>query len=414
MNVVESIIRVHEDRVAEFHDKIEKANRRLERAGIAGRFVVAQVDEIRIEHEDDSVEFLYDYALNAPSFEFAGWEFLAVVEIMEGGTLLRNAPGKELPEGYARPEGHVCEHCNVDRPRAKSYILREVATGAVKQVGSTCLSLFLGVEPKGLWALGFAEDLNDYREPGEGGVRRTHRWTIESVVRMAYAVTEGGRRFVSRAAAQEDESKRSSADLVALVFTFEPGKGWDRDLDTEQWVADMRTKSDAVSDELVAEIIAFADTLSGDYGENMRVLTNSSAVEFRHFGLLVSLVGVWYRAQEREAAKRAEKATKLNEWVGKEKERLRKLRLTVVLNRQWDTDWGTNTMLLMEDAEGRTFKWVASKWIGYDAGDVLEVTGTVKSHGEYNGTKQTVLTRCVIEEIEVDDDVDLGKVGGRD
>lgn len=411
MNVVENTIRVHEVNVELFEDKIAKANRRLERHGIDGRFVVALVDTHEIRNEDESVEFVYEYALNAPSFEYAGWEFLATTDILEGGTLLRIVPGKSMPEGYVRPEGHVCEHCNVDRPRTKSYLLREVATGEIKQVGSSCLALFLGVEPKGLWALGFVDELEEYSEPREGGPRAPLRWTIDTIVRMSYAVTDGGRKFVSKAVAADREDLSPSSDDVATVLTYEPRSrdSWE----LKAWIADMNAAFDAVSEEKVAEIIAFADTLSGDYGDNMRVLTGSTFVEYRHLGLLVSLVGVWYRAQEKEAQRKIEQANSLNEWVGKEKERLRKLRLTVKVNRQWDTDWGTNTMLVMVDEQGRTYKWTASKWIGYDAGDVLEVTGTVKKHETYQGTKQTVLTRCVIEEIEVDDDRDLGEVGGR-
>lgn len=400
LNVIENTIVVHESNLELFEDKIAKANRRLERHGIDGQFVVALVNTNEIVHEDQSIEYTYEYVLNAPSFQYAGWEFLASTEIMEGGTLLRIVPGKAMPEGYVRPDAHVCEHCGVERTRNHSYILREVRTGDIKQVGRTCLSLFLGVQPKGLWALGFVEELEELRERS-GGVYIPKRWSIETIVRTSYAVTDGGKKFVSRAVAQEREDLSPSSNDVATLLTYRPRPrdSWE----FKQWVADMEVASAAVPQETVEEIIAFADTLKGDYGDNMRVLVNSSTVEHRHLGLLVSLVGVWYRAQEKEVAAKQEREAKTNEWMGEVKERLRGLVLTITVAREWDTDYGVQTMLVMEDEQRRTFKWVASKWLPYDAGDKLVITGTVKAHDEWNGIKQTVLTRCKIDkEIEVD------------
>jgi hypothetical protein len=50
---------------------------------------------------------------------------------------------------------------------------------------------------------------------------------------------------------------------------------------------------------------------------------------------------------------------------------------------------------IMEDDDGNVYVWrtLAEKMA---EGRTYKVRGTVKEHGEYNGTKQTVLTRCKV------------------
>ena len=52
---------------------------------------------------------------------------------------------------------------------------------------------------------------------------------------------------------------------------------------------------------------------------------------------------------------------------------------------------------IFKDAQGNTFKWTTANCINADAGDKINLTGTVKKHTEYQGEKQTELTRCKIK-----------------
>jgi hypothetical protein len=51
----------------------------------------------------------------------------------------------------------------------------------------------------------------------------------------------------------------------------------------------------------------------------------------------------------------------------------------------------------MEDDKGNQFKWFASKYSGMEVGKTYKIRGTVKAHDEYQGRKQTALTRCKVE-----------------
>lgn len=43
--------------------------------------------------------------------------------------------------------------------------------------------------------------------------------------------------------------------------------------------------------------------------------------------------------------------------------------------------------------------WMTSKELELEKGSPINLTGTIKSHQEYMGIKQTYLSRCIIEKI---------------
>lgn len=66
----------------------------------------------------------------------------------------------------------------------------------------------------------------------------------------------------------------------------------------------------------------------------------------------------------------------------------------------------THYIYTMKDADGNVFVWkTTSVLVNWDyadnnknecvrKGDTMQITGTIKEHSEYKGTKQTILTRC--------------------
>lgn len=81
-------------------------------------------------------------------------------------------------------------------------------------------------------------------------------------------------------------------------------------------------------------------------------------------------------------------------YVGEEGERLE---LNVVVTRNIPVSGfrgGVSYMHIMEDEDGNVFVWTtASKC--WETNSEHHIKGTVKTHKEYNGTRQTILTRCM-------------------
>jgi hypothetical protein len=85
---------------------------------------------------------------------------------------------------------------------------------------------------------------------------------------------------------------------------------------------------------------------------------------------------------------------KPGDYVGNIGERLN-LELLVVDTYAMESNFGSSTMHVMEDADGNTFLWTTSSKT-LTPGLNYKMKGTVKDHKLYKGTKQTILTRCIV------------------
>lgn len=106
---------------------------------------------------------------------------------------------------------------------------------------------------------------------------------------------------------------------------------------------------------------------------------------------------------ERERAEAQERARKaISQHVGQIGD---KIDLDVVLEKRAWFDvpsfrgFGTDTMYVFtfRDQQGNALVWKTSKGLVHETGAKVHLTGTIKDHNEYDGEKQTVLTRCKVK-----------------
>ena len=71
------------------------------------------------------------------------WEFVASVEHTENGNVFSGILGIEVPSRYYNSKP-ICEHCNTNRFRKYTYIIRNKKTGEFRQVGKACLKDYTG------------------------------------------------------------------------------------------------------------------------------------------------------------------------------------------------------------------------------------------------------------------------------
>jgi hypothetical protein len=83
------------------------------------------------------------------------------------------------------------------------------------------------------------------------------------------------------------------------------------------------------------------------------------------------------------------------EYVGKIGERL-SLTLTVSNTYELENGYGSSTMHVMKDDNDNVFVWTTSAK-NLAVGETYSLKGTVKNHQMYKGTKQTILTRCIVK-----------------
>src|SRR5699024_7216342 len=123
--------------------KVELANRRLEREGIAERFELERKDG-PIEHRAPTPTEVDLYAcsmgpmysfqyskitLNRPSISLDGWQFAAALDRVPGSDefMMRTAHGHDF--GGWRPEPARCDHCGKFRDRNTTYLVTDPDTG---------------------------------------------------------------------------------------------------------------------------------------------------------------------------------------------------------------------------------------------------------------------------------------------
>lgn len=136
---------------------------------------------------------------------------------------------------------------------------------------------------------------------------------------------------------------------------------------------------------------------------NLKVVCSLGSTTYQRFGLLVSLFPTFNRDLEIQAERKAEaEAGKLSNYVGEIGQRVEFSVAAVKCITSWEScfdGYHTTTTYVWKitDEAGNIFTWKTSNWIDEDRLPE-KIKGTVKDHQDYRGTKQTVLTRCRIQE----------------
>ena len=159
-----------------------------------------------------------------------------------------------------------------------------------------------------------------------------------------------------------------------------------------------RSKAAAVLEWLRGE---FAETATSEYERNLATLTANGAqcCWAKHAGLLASAVTCYDRAERKAERKAAEaKHGNTGSHVGEVGQRLT-VKATVTRVSYTEGFYGTTSVVGLRTLDGNAMVWFASGVKEYTEGAVYEVTGTVKTHGEFAGQPQTVVNRCRFTEV---------------
>lgn len=393
-------------------DQLNKKAAKLGTAPISMTYVHDHIETWRVEkvlncpeygYNEYSREWLKVYVIGAVA-EVNGYFFRAALFHTTEGNIIAAVPGYEVPREY-RNAGPVCNHCGAARLRSSTYLIE--SKDGLMQVGRNCLGDFTGAnDPHKLakwaemigafdsWFLSLSEE-----EGGRGPRPETQVGLEEFLRRTAAVIRVDG--WTSKKVAQETE-RTATVSRVWSIMNQRIAKFVKEDQER------YGVKGYIEDDEATAtKVLAWAtETLCGetepdnDYLHNLAVITRAGLVSHRTSGLAGSMVAAWRRATQKEE-ERASAPASVSQYVGKEKERLRDVRMTISAVIELEAgDFGPRRIIKMVDAAGNDFAWFTGAF-SCDTGDVYDVTGTVKRHSEYKGAKQTELARCVMTEVAV-------------
>jgi hypothetical protein len=260
-------------------------------------------------------------------------------------------------------------------------------------VGSTCLADFLGIEDASKIAasacmLAEARDICEDESTG-GGFDSGECSLARYLGFVAWEMRTTG--WVSRAAAQE-RGGQSTGDWASNYESSAKARD------------EFKVEVSPTDEALAAAAIAWAREQSGadnDYLYNLGVVARQGYVGRRMYGVAASMIVAYQKATGADR-------------IGPGKKPIADAHLGTVGKREtwtatldfvtgYETAYGYTTVLKFLTDDGVPFTWKASGNPGPgrdDVGKRYSVKGTVKSHGEYKGAKQTLVTRCVVTEIQ--------------
>ena len=380
---------ITKNNVAKFEHTIEKANNRLARAGVEDRFTYEFKSDV-IKNQDGSHREVIRATLNKPVIKNGEWTFTATHEFTPAGEVV----SYWSEEGdFEQPEDSHCDQCGKNRKRERVYTVAN-DDGVTKQIGSSCLALFMGVRPEGLWSLNdtkIEDELSDLESNSLGGTTGL-TYQLRDIVGIALQVTDGGSAYVSRARATRDV--KATAEVVGLALS-----GKLEDVDQE-------------SVDGVIEYIRNVKSDGSDYMDNLKSIFGKQDGEFgvlvkaKHIGQAASAVSSWYRENNPSEKTGSNKKYVNPEYIGTPKERIKKPSTYTVERRfSYENDYGTVHGYELRDEEDHILLWKSQSGSPPEVweGGKFEINAfTVKEHkvSDYTGDNQTVIQRPAVGDVK--------------
>ena len=395
--------RINENFMEELNKKMARIEKKCRAHGCG--FKYAEVGEVFETVKDkDGNEITTRYVLvEAEGTAVAnGWEFVASMEPTPEGNFIDKMIDVEVPKKFWT-SGCYCEHCKTKRQRKYLYLVRNTKTGAFKQVGQQCLREYThGLSAEMAAAIVEMKTTLEEAEHYDVGSGHCRAW-LDKVDALTLAF--GAVRVFGYARSTETPSTAGKVYEYLDAFkvsSFPPIAEQRRQ--TREEMAEHNISKDNEADR--KDALDALEWLKNqeedtDYMHNMKLATAGEYFDAGRMGLLVSLVPTWSKAMEREMkiAKRKEEEAleaKNSTHVGKVGDRITVKVEGFRVLASWHNDFGGYYggyvyLYKFTDENGNIFIWKTSNDVD-DSVDTL--TGTVKEHSEYNGVKQTVLTRC--------------------
>lgn len=387
------------DRLDDLYAKIAKINKRAAKLGCPEILLVKVGEPFQ-----DSATTKYDGQLtsikvmrqkvrvigDAPCVE--GWEFIAKLQHIEGVVIVSAVPGESVPVEFREVKSGRCDHCNTNRKRLDTFLLRNEETGAWKVVGRNCLCDFLGGhDPK--TAAAYCKYLIEVRNVVEQESSlfgqcdpQYFMFGLEDVLtRTVVVIREEG--WVSRKEAKNSYApKYSTSDIVVEDILS-------RDPKEKDVFAKKATKEDKEEALAALEWARDLDPGTNDYLYNIKTIANLGAARMNLMGYACSILPAYRRETGYKAEQ--EKAKAESDWIGQIKKR-EVYEFTVVGMSTTQGYYGTTFIYRFIEGSGNRVTWFSSKNAELKTGETYKVKATVKKHDTYKGMKQTIVTRCAV------------------
>ena len=388
------------DYLPDIEKMIAKINRRAGRVkDLNGEFVILETSNHRKADSETTAgacSLVADVSLKfgeASTLVLNGWKLLATVERGEGDGNFVHSFGDDDGidwSNYTHDHKPSCDACKSKRVRVKSHIIRN--GDKVLEVGSKCLKLYTD----GYNVTSMVKSLmqvNDTLVAHSMFGPKYGRIDTEYFIALSF---EAVSRFGWSSRSKPDGEP--TADRVLHAISCNNGvlrsdNKWESGYELSD-VSSARAAS-------AIKWLSTVDTSKSNYMNNIKQLGTSPTFERKYAGYVASIATAYQRAMSKKQEEEKEIAT--SHHLGELKQRMKFDNLVLVGCFACNGHYGATYIHRFLDADNNVLTWFSSsRDYGYEL-DLHEVersrarfTGkaTVKKHDEYNGVKQTVITRA--------------------
>jgi len=365
--------------------------------GYVKHMSVVPVSDDHELREHDEILYLNRIPLDYPIISLGPWKVLGKMEPFGEGRITFAATDMESElkqlDGYRQSES-CCEHCNTKRRRKDSYVVRHMETGETKQIGSSCLEDFTGIDPSKVLFLAqmYAafRSMDDESEHFLGGVGGDHAVRPVDYLRDVMFVTEWQGGFVS--------SKRAKEDLLKPTYWLakELGEEMRGKRALIERYGESRDRLMACASSVIDWWTNFEPTSEFERAAQQVVTAESMPCENKFLALAAASISAMDRVVAKSMALEA-RAAHPSQHVGAVGQKMQQA-MRVTGHFQFASDYGTQYYVNFIDADGNKYSWktanpprefgetdAKTKW--------FEGKFTVKEHGEFRDEKITSILR---------------------
>lgn len=326
-----------------------------------------------------------------------GWRFVGTIEHSEVGNIIRaidNELEPLIPSKY-RTIGQECEHCHHIRDRKDTYLVYNEETKEFKQVGKTCLQGYTGGLDANVCAqmAQFVHTVEDAKTSSDE-FDEIYQNFLRSYARGStwYGLPTEEVKRISYAQVKKNGYIPQVTPKVIGEYLF--GINMNPKAKEEE--------IEPATDAEINEMDEWVKTINAEYGymANAKVAWTKTYAEYRDVALIASLVSVFFKARGEEVKRAAEIKAKTNEYVGNIGDRItitsiKSVRVLYVKDGKKYSYYAPDVVVYeIIDNDGHTYIWSSSgNFLEDDADNIQSIVATVKDHKDYNGIKQTVITR---------------------
>jgi hypothetical protein len=436
---------IPEGNIGQFEKRIAKLIKRATRLNSPLSYVINrdifQDSKVKFQGADGKEKELhvrrYQVEVIGEEPKYKGWQFIGTLEHTVEGNVLRMVPGKTAPEQY-RDCAPFCEHCKLKRTRKDTFLVHNNETNTTTQVGSGCLVDFLGHEnPQALAQLASiwvsineltALATDDHWIAGGGGGVSYDRQDLPRFLEYVAEIVIQDAQFWSRAAVQRIAEKRgpnaripetTSSKAARCLNPYGPEDRQDSlkyepseaainlAENARNWVLSeygVPLPEEGGYDAIKAALLHQSRPELNDFEHNLLVVAKGEFCERRTFGIAAYIVEAYRKAHSMIPERK--KPAFNSQHFGAVGQRFPKLEVTVEKVITWTSEFhGAASLFKMRTKDGNMAVW--KTYNVAPANDMEEgkhyvIAATVKKHGEYNGEKQTEMSRVKVAQPTVE------------